>query len=84
MRAVLAACHGLAMDYNIVPLVLYVFRHKTQYALIHAPYTHIVVFWHIGNIPLVISKSQIYYNTSTFGIVVIFVKYCYTASSWLL
>ena len=31
--------------------VLYVFEHKTQYILIHAPFTRIVVFWHIGNVP---------------------------------
>ena len=31
--------------------VLYVFEHKTQYLLIHAPYTCIVVFWQISNIP---------------------------------
>ena len=30
--------------------VLYVFEHKTQYLLIHAPFTRIVVFWHIGNV----------------------------------
>ena len=24
-------------------------EHKTQYLLIHAPYTRIMVFWHIGN-----------------------------------
>ena len=27
------------------------FEHKTQYLLIHAPFTRIVVFWHIGNTP---------------------------------
>ena len=27
------------------------FEHKTQYILIRAPYTRIVVFWHISNIP---------------------------------
>ena len=27
------------------------FEHKTQYLLICAPYTRIVVFWHIRNIP---------------------------------
>ena len=30
-------------------------EHKTQYLLIHAPYTRIVLFWHIGNIPPMIS-----------------------------
>ena len=29
----------------------YIFEHKTQYILIRAPYTRIVVFWHISNIP---------------------------------
>ena len=27
------------------------FEHKTQYLLIRAPYTRIVLFWHISNIP---------------------------------
>ena len=27
------------------------FEHKTQYLLIRAPYTRIVVFWHISKIP---------------------------------
>ena len=27
------------------------FEHKTQYLLIRAPYTRIVEFWHISNIP---------------------------------
>ena len=31
--------------------VLYVFEHKTQYLLIHAPFTRIVVFWHIVTYP---------------------------------
>ena len=48
MQALLATCHELAVDYNILPKVLYVFEHKTWYILIHAPYTHIVVFWHIS------------------------------------
>ena len=44
MQALLAACRELALDYDTL---LYVFGHKTQYVLIHAPYTRIVVFWHI-------------------------------------
>ena len=59
------------------------FEHKTQYLLIRAPYTRIVIFWHIGNIPHMISQSQISCNTPTFCIAV-FVKYCYTTGSWLL
>ena len=36
------------------PLELpYVFEQKTQYILIHAPYTRMVVFWHISNIPAI-------------------------------
>ena len=31
--------------------LLYVFEHKTQYLFIRAPYTYIVVFWHMSNIP---------------------------------
>ena len=30
-------------------------EHKTQYLLIHNPYTRIVVFWHIGYVPPMIS-----------------------------
>ena len=50
MQALLAACRELSLDYNTVPKLQYVFEHKTC-VLIHAPYTHIVVFWHISNIP---------------------------------
>ena len=35
--------------------VIYVFEHKTQYLLIHAPFTRIAVFWQIGNEPPIIS-----------------------------
>ena len=50
------------------PLELpYVFEQKTQYILIHAPYTRLVVFWHISNIPHNIF-SQICYNTPMFCI----------------
>ena len=35
--------------------VVYVFEHKTQYLLIHAPITCIVLFWQIGNVPPMIS-----------------------------
>ena len=54
MRAPLAGCRKLALDYNTLPKLLYVFEHET-YVLIHAPYTCIVVFWHISNIPQMIS-----------------------------
>ena len=59
------------------------FEHKTQYLLIRAPYTRIVVFWHISKIPPMIGQSQISCNTPTFCIATIFVKYCYTTGSWL-
>ena len=35
--------------------VLYVFENKMQNLLIHAPFTRIVVFWHIGKVPPMIS-----------------------------
>ena len=65
-------------------LVLYAFEHKTQYLLVHAPYIHIVVYWHIRNIYPMILKSQICFNTATFCTAAVFVKYCYTTGSWLL
>ena len=84
MRAPLAACRELAGKLWQLCNVLYVFEHKRQYILIHAPFTRIVVFWHIGNVPPVISYRQICCNTATFCIAVIFVKYCYTTGSGLL
>ena len=39
MRAILGACRELAVDYNTLPNVLYVFERKTFYILFHAPYT---------------------------------------------
>ena len=42
-------CHELVLDYYTFPKLLYVFEHKTSYFLICAPYTRIVVFWHISN-----------------------------------
>ena len=54
------------------------FEHKTQYLLIRAPYTRIVVFLHM------IWQSQISCKTPMFYIAAIFVKYCYTTGSWLL
>ena len=51
MRAPLAACREPAGKLWQLRKVLYVFEHKTQYLLIHAPFTRIVLFWHIGNVP---------------------------------
>ena len=55
MRAPLAACHEPAWKLWQLCKVLYVFQHKTQYPLIHAPFTRIVVFWHIDNVPPMIT-----------------------------
>ena len=49
MRVPLAACHESVGSFNRLSHVLYVFEHKTQYLLIHAPHTRIVEFWHINN-----------------------------------
>ena len=54
------------------------FEHKAQYLLIRAPFTCMVVFWHISNVPPMISSSQICCNTATFCIAAIFMKYFYT------
>ena len=51
----LADCHEVAGYQNKLSNVPYDFDNKTQYILSHAPYTHIVVFWHISNIALGIS-----------------------------
>ena len=51
MRALLAACREPAGNQYRPPKVPHVFEHKTKYVLIHAPYTRIVVLWHIRNIP---------------------------------
>ena len=79
-----AACREPAGSYDKTTRTAICFEHKTQYLLIRAPYTRIVVFWHISNIPPMISQSQISCNTPTFYIAAIFVKYCYTTGSWLL
>ena len=55
MQAPLAACLEPAGKLWQLCKVLYVFEHKAQYLLIHAPFTRIVVFWHIGNVPPMIS-----------------------------
>ena len=85
MRAPLAAFREPARKLWQLCKVLYVFEHKTQYTqylLIHAPFIHITV--HIGNVPPMISESQICYYAATFCIAPIFVIYCYTISSGLL
>ena len=55
MRATLAASRKPAGKLWQLCKVLYVFEQKTQYLLIHAQFTHIVIFWHIGNVPPMIS-----------------------------
>ena len=72
-----AACREPAGSYDKTTRTAICFEHKTQYILIRAPYTRIVVFWHISIIPPMISQSQISCNTPTFYIAAIFVKYCY-------
>ena len=79
-----AACREPAGSYDKTTRTAICFEHKTQYLLIRAPYTRIVVFWHISNTPPMILQSQISCNAPTFYIAVIFVKYCYTTGSWLL
>ena len=79
-----AACREPAGSYDKTTRTAICFEHKTQYLLIRAPYTRIVVFWHISNIPPMISQSQISSNTPTLYIAAIFVRYCYTTGSWLL
>ena len=79
-----AACRDPVGSYDKTTRTAICFEHKAQYLLIRAPYTRIVVFWHISNIPPMISQSQISCNTPTFYITVIFVKYCFTTGSWLL
>ena len=61
-----AACHEPTGSYDKTTRAAICFEHKTQYLLIRAPYTRIVVFWHISNIPPMISQSQISCNTPTF------------------
>ena len=79
-----AACREPAGSYDNTTRTAICFEHKTQYLLIRAPYSRIVVFWRISNIPPMISQSQISCNPPTFYIAAIFVKYCYTTRSWLL
>ena len=51
MQVPLAACRQPAGKLWQLCKVLYVFEHKMRYLLIHAPFTPIVVFWHISNMP---------------------------------
>ena len=46
--------------------VLYVFEHKTQYRLIHDPYTRIVVFGYISSIPYQFRKVKVVMITPCF------------------
>ena len=46
MRALLIACRELAVDYNTLRQVFYVFEHKTWYIPIHAPYSRIGILTH--------------------------------------
>ena len=55
MRVPLVACREPEGKLWQLCKVLYVFEHKAQYILIHAPFTRIVVFWHISNIYPMIS-----------------------------
>ena len=84
MRTPLAACRETAGKLWQLCKMLYVFEHKAQYILIHVPYARIVEFWHISNIPRMISESQICFNTATLCTISLFVKYYYTTGSWLL
>ena len=63
-----AACREPAGSYDKTTRSAKCFEHKTQYLFIRATYTRIVVFWHISNIPPMISQSQISCNTQTFYI----------------
>ena len=55
MRVTLAASREPAGKLWQLCKVLYVFEQKTQYILIHAQFTGIVIFWHIGIVPPMIS-----------------------------
>ena len=62
------ACREPAGSYDKTTRTATCFEHKTQYLLIRAPYTLIVVFWHISKIPPMIGQSQISCNIPTFFI----------------
>ena len=80
IRAPLAACHEPARIYNKLHEVLYVFEHKTQYLLIHASCTHIVVTCALHRF----HRVKFVYNTLMFYRAAIFVKNCSTWVSRLL
>ena len=61
-----AACREPAGSYDKTTWTAICFGHKTQYLLIRAPYTRIVVFWHISNIPPMILQNEISCKTPTF------------------
>ena len=81
-----AACREPAGSYDKTTRTAICFEHKTQYLLICAPYTCIVVFWHIRNItpPPWFRRVKLVVIPPPSYIAAIFVKYCYTAGSWLL
>ena len=66
MWATLGGLREPAGSYDKTTRTAICFEHKTQYLLIRAPYTRIVVFWHISNIPLMVSQGQISCNTPRF------------------
>ena len=53
MRATLAASRELTGKLWQLCKLLYVFKQKKEYT--HAQFTRIVIFWHIGNVPPMIS-----------------------------
>ena len=55
MRAPQAACREPAGELWQLCKVSHVFEHQMQYLLIHAPFNRTVVFWHISNVPPMIS-----------------------------
>ena len=69
-----ASCREPAGSYDKTTRTAIRFEHKTQYLLIRVPFTRIVVFWHITNLPPppppppppMISQSQISCNTPRF------------------
>ena len=80
MRTLPVACREPVGKQNRLLKVSYVFGHKTEYILIHAKYTRIVVLWHISNIPPKDFVESICYNSPMFYTAAIFVKYCYTTA----
>ena len=55
MQALLAACREPTGKLWQLCKLVYVFEPKTQYQLVHAPFTRFVIFWHISNAPPMIS-----------------------------